>query len=389
MNLVDTIKGYISPGLVDKAGSMLGIAPDQARSAADAVIPGLLAGIAAKGSTPDGARTLSGLLDQTDDSILDDPAGAVASRGGSLMESGGRLLQSFLGGNAVSGLGDTLGRFTGLGGGSITSLLGMVAPFIFGGLRRAKRSMNLDDAGLAGFLQDQKRNISAAMPSGLAGMLAGVPGLGAIADTARGIGAGPPTAAREAVSAQAHRPNGYAERPAARYSQRMPEQRRSLSPWAWALPLIAVLALGWLVLSWLNRPQQPRQAAPASGTRPAQTVPAGQRPDQPPAQARGLSEQLTSIVDSAEQTLAGVGDQASALNATTRLQDLNAQLDSLRASYANVPESERRTIGTSVSDALPRLRNAADRAMENPSVQEVLGPAVDSLMQKLRAFTGG
>lgn len=386
MNLVDTIKGTIGPALVDRIAPMIGIPADRARAAIDSVVPGLLAAVAAKGSTPEGARDLSSMLDQTDDSLLDDPAGALTSRGSSLMESGGKLLQSFLGGNTVSGLSDVLGRFTGIGGGSLTSLLGMVAPFIFGSLGRVKRSMNLDASGLAGLLQDQKRNIASAMPQGLAGSLAGAPGLGSIADIARGIGG---TAGREAVGVGASTPRETYRQPVADTSRRpyREEPRRTISPWTWALPLIAVLALGWLALSWLNRPQTPTRGTPASGTRPAQTQPAAQPAVRPQAVGQ-LPNEINSVVDSAVQTLEGVSDQATARTAATQLQDLGARLDTLRGSFTNLPQGEQQTVGTTVTNSLNRVRDAADRALAIPGTRETLGPAVDALVEKLRAFGG-
>lgn len=376
MNLVDSVKDAISPGLVEKASSLLGMTPDRTRGAIDAAVPTVLGAVAQKGSTPEGARQLTSVLNEADDSILDDPDAAFSSRGSSLTESGGRLMNSFLGGNTVSGLSDVLGRFTGMGGGSVTSLLGMVAPLVFGGLRRAQRTMNLDADGLAGFLQSQKSNISSAMPSGLSGLLSNVPGLSSLGGMATGAAGAATAAGRQAVGSFTSRFD-RSDRTAAHRGH----ERRGVSPWAWIVPLLLVLVVGWLVINWLNRPSPPR-AAPASGTRPAQTIPATQAPG-------GVQTELNRVVDSAVQTLSGVRDAATAQAAAPQLQELNNRLDDLQPSFANLPQAQRQSIGSTVSTAVSgRLQDAADRALTIPGVREVIGPSVDSLMQKLRGFSG-
>ena len=78
----------------------------------------------------------------------------------------------------MSALGGALSKFTGLGEGAASSLIGTLTPAVLGTLGKVQATQGLDASGLSQLLQSQKENISAALPAELGDLLgkAGVPG---------------------------------------------------------------------------------------------------------------------------------------------------------------------------------------------------------------------
>ena len=79
---------------------------------------------------------------------------------------------SLLGGNTLSSLASALGRFTGQGSGSISSLLALLAPIVLGVLKSRTGGMGSDANALASLFAGQRQNIISAMPRGLSDQLA-------------------------------------------------------------------------------------------------------------------------------------------------------------------------------------------------------------------------
>ena len=371
MNIVDTVKSFIGSDVVDKMGSSLGVGQSQARSAVNAAVPALLAGITGVASTPDGARRLDSIVDQQDEGLLNNLPGAIGGRGESLMNQGSSMLSSLFGGGMTSGLMNGLSKFTGLGGTAITSLLGMLAPVIFGALRKQKDSLGLDAGGLANMLVGQKQNITAAMPAGLANALGNVPGLSGVFDSARAAVGSAYDNGRRAVASSASSARTMVSSGAG----------SGTSALRWILPLLVIGLLAWTLISWLSRgpsatpitPAQPH-ATPVTPTPVANT-------------ASTLTGDLHSVFDSAKDALDGVTDADSAQQALPKFQQINSRLDALRSTYDSLGATERSTIGNLVSSFKDTIQPEIDRVKALPGVDAVLGPAVHSMMDKLNAFS--
>ncbi|MGB7158007.1 MAG: DUF937 domain-containing protein, partial [Tepidisphaeraceae bacterium] len=198
MNIVEIIKGQLtSSGATSKLASSLGMDAGDARRASDAAIPTMLAGLAGLAGTPEGARKLNTAVDDLDDS--EDPVASLSSGGGRFIDKGGSMLSSLFGGGMLSSIASVLSKFTGMGSGQITSLLGGLGPIVLGVLKGQKKSLGLDAGGLANMLSGQKSNIAGAMPAGLSGALGSVPGLSGLGDWMKGAGAKATGAADDAA----------------------------------------------------------------------------------------------------------------------------------------------------------------------------------------------
>src|SRR5262249_4086773 len=197
-----------------------------------AAVPAILSTLTGLIDRPGGARQLA-------DAVARQPADVLSSiangRAGSaeMANRGTSLLTSLLGGGALGTLAATLARFAGIGEGSTRSLMGMLTPVIMGVLGNEQRGAGLDANGLANLLTGQKKEITAAMPSGLSQLLE-ASGL----DEHMTSPAAPERSAYEAPSTGHH----VAEM-----------QRGSTTGWGvswpyWALPLLVLAGLLWYLL---------------------------------------------------------------------------------------------------------------------------------------------
>ena len=167
VNLVDLVMKQVGGNIPGILGSLLGESADRTQGALAGAVPAILGGL--MGAMSKGGETVNqfdAAIDQQDDGILDDLAGMLG--GGEhkqIAEQGGGLLSSLLGDGVIGSLVGAVGKFSGLGGGSSKSLLGLLAPIVMSVLSRQKREQGLDSGGLVNLLMGQKDNIESAIPT--------------------------------------------------------------------------------------------------------------------------------------------------------------------------------------------------------------------------------
>jgi hypothetical protein len=360
MNLVDLIKGQLGGDVISKVAGLLGTSTDEARTATNAGIPALLAGLTSVASSPEGARRLDSAVTAADDSIVGNIGSALAGpQAKSFLDQGSSALSSLLGGSTLSSLGSVLSRFTGLGGGSIMSLLGFLGPTVLGLLKTQKQRAGLDAAGLGRFLVGQKENITSAMPSGLSGMLGSIPGLSAFtgaADTARSAAYSGAAAARDT----------YARGSQAVRSE-VPNARR------WLVPVAALLALAGFVWWFAN----------SSRPGPQKTVAATAVTDQ----FNRLSTDTTDFIRSTTSALGDIKDSATANAALPRLEDLNSRFESIRRAADALPSEYRSRIVSTVKASSGEISSMLNKILDIPGASDQVKQAVNGLISKINAFT--
>ena len=113
-------------------------------------LPALMSGLARNTESADGAAGLLSALDRDHDgSVMDDLAGFLAGAGAA--DTGSGILRHTFG-DKQGQVESALSRTSGVDQGSISQILAMVAPLVFGYLGKQQRENNLDAAGLAGML---------------------------------------------------------------------------------------------------------------------------------------------------------------------------------------------------------------------------------------------
>jgi len=172
-DLVENVKVYLTAATIKKIEAVVGESPSSIQKAMDGILPSLISGVADLSASPDGAKQLTKLLSQGNDSdLLHNLSGSLSGDNGiqNLMGSGRRILSTLFGArlNAVI---EGIARSVGLKHASASSLLSIAAPLVLAVLGRDWGSEDLIFAGLAQpFAQGDR--LSRIAPAGLAGLLA-------------------------------------------------------------------------------------------------------------------------------------------------------------------------------------------------------------------------
>jgi len=387
MNLVELCKSQLGGAALSQLAGVLGMDRNDAERATKAAAPSLLAALAGVASTPEGAQRLESAVD-----AADSPGDAMAaiSGGGDLLKQGGNLLSSVLGGgNALSNLGNVRGKFTGMGAGSIMSLLGAIGPMILGVLKGQKQSLGLQSGGIANLLASQKNNIAAALPPGLGSMLggAGIPGLSSIVDMA--------SRATGAASSAGH--NAYDSGREALAGAGRAAQAGASSAAKWAIPLLGLLVVGsliWWIASSSRAPQVPPPLTDAARAIKDSANKAVDSADATLASARMAANDLatklaTDTTDSftgVTTSLANITDAASADASIPKLKDLSDKLDAIKSSMGSLSTDSRTSLINSIRPHADKLIAALDKVTSVPGVADKLRPYVQPVRDKLSAL---
>jgi hypothetical protein len=389
-NLIALLTQLLTPDVIAKMASALGLDRTIAQKAIGAVIPALLACLGNAVSKPGGERQLGNAIAQQPDGALDSLIRAITGSGQkslaeqkSFVESGSSLLSGLLGGSTQDSLTRTIGRYAGISEGTSKSLLGMLGPVVLDTLGQQQRSAGLDTGGLANLLTSQRQQIVRAIPSGLAEQM-NVGGLvDALEDSVRG----------GTAAAAASRISSAPAATIARASQAAPEVRRAPAQWPyWVLGLAALSGLGWLLFAnWGGQrvAEQPRPATVTEQPRPPAVAP------QPRGETVGvgaanlivggvnLADQVNSSIGALRTTLGGITDAASAQAALPKLREVMGQLDRVNALSAQLPAESRRALATLIASAMPAINSAIEKILATPGVGEVARPAINDLRTRL------
>lgn len=170
LNIIDLLKSQLGGSVLKHISNFIGEREEGAKSALDAIVPTLLGSLTQKASTQEGASNLFNLIAQGNhdggilDNITDLFSGGSKSEG--LLNSGGNLIQSFLG-NKTESIVDLIANFAGIRKNSTSTLLKFAAPLVMGFLGKQVKSKGLNVAGLASLLLGQSNFIKNALPAGL------------------------------------------------------------------------------------------------------------------------------------------------------------------------------------------------------------------------------
>jgi hypothetical protein len=381
-NLIALIAQFLTPDMIGRIASGLGIDRSLAQKAIDAAIPALLARLAGHASKPEGARQLSNVLAQQGPDALAKLRDAINGPQRGLGESGWDPSSALLGGGTMNGLSAVIGNFAGIGEGTSKSLLSVLGPVVMGVLGQQQRNTGLDASGLAALLASQREEIAAAIPSGLTNQLSGAGLLDAVNEGARSSAA--------AASATANRIGGASERTIATASQAASAARsNAMSQLPFWLVALAVLAgLAWYFLrghggdevaeeTRATATQTVEQARATTGLATANLTVGGV----------DLAKQVNASVGTLSAALTGIKDIASAQAALPKIQEATAELDQVNALAAQLPPDGRKTLAGLIAAASPTIYQLCDKVVTMPGVGAIAKPAIDELRTRLDALT--
>lgn len=393
-NLASTIISMVTPTLVDKVASAIGISPELARKGLTAVLPTILGLVASRAATPSGASQLASILSNADQSI---GTNAITHLSGpshnKLSTAGSDMLGSLIGGTEASTLVDTMSRFTGTSGTAGSALAGIGTQLVMGQLARVASSQKLDASGLASLLSSQQGSIQAALPSGLSSLLASTGSFGH-------------TFSKAASAASAAMP------PKPAIATGAPRSGVASNILMWLIPVALVAAAAWYYMSNTPAPapvaEAPAAATPepapaATAQEPAATPPAAAPAEQPaataqepaapavapelPAAVMALAKPLMDSMGEATATLGKVTDAESAKAALPAIASLQTLIDAAPATLAALPADQKSAALSSLQPAFAAFKATAEKVMAIPGVGEVLKPSVEALLTKVATLS--
>jgi hypothetical protein len=390
-NLVALVTRFLTPDMIAKIASALGLDSSAVQKAIGGSIPAILAGLAGVASKPGGPRQLSNAVAQQSPGVLDNLMNVVGGAGQkAFVDGGANMLSSLLGGGTMSALASGLGKFAGISGTASNSLLGMLGPMVLGVLGKQQRSAGLDADGLASLLTSQKDQIAAAMPSGLAGQLSGTGLLDAL-DRGAAAARSRMGDAAERASAGVTQAGHAMSNAASAYSP-----RSVASSWPlWLLALAVLAGLAWYLAARdtdekVAEQTQPTATQPASPARTAapprdQTVGLA-TPGNLMVGGVNLTDQVNSSVAALRTTLNGITDATSAEAAVPKIRDAKAQLDRVSVLAEQLPPDGKRALARLIAAAMPAINGMCDKILAMPGVAGVAQPAIDDLRVRLNSL---
>ena len=378
-NLVSVVMQFLTPDMIAKIASVLGLDRNVTQKAVAGAIPALLASLADVASTPNGARQLTNTLTQQSSS-LENLKNLVGGAGQNLLaETGSSMLSGLFGGGTLDAMAQTIGKFAGIGEGTSKSMLGMLGPVVLGALGQQQRSAGLDAGGLASLLTSQKDQIAAAMPSGLADQLSAA---GLIDGATGSLRSG-----AAAASAAGGRIADASERTVYRAGQAASAATRSTAASQWPYWLGAAVVVGGLAWFALGRSGEDTvaQAPPPSMTR---TTPGtvGLAPTDLTVGGMNLANQINASVGSIRSVLPGITDAASAQAALPKIKEATAQLNEVSSRATQLSPEGKSTLVKLIVAATPTINQMCDKVLAMPGAGDIAKPAIDELRGKLDAL---
>lgn len=125
-NLVTEIAEVLSPSIVSRIASALGLNHSATQKAVVAAVPALLAALISYVSKPQGATKLIDVVRKQERGALASLASVIGEPGQkAVIDQGASVLTSLLGGKTLSALTSAVGQYAGFDSGSSKSLMGL------------------------------------------------------------------------------------------------------------------------------------------------------------------------------------------------------------------------------------------------------------------------
>ena len=381
-NLIAVVMQFLTPDMIAKIASALGLDRSEAQRAIGGAVPTLLSSLADLASTPNGARQLTNTLAQQKPDSLESLKSLIAGSGQkTLAETGSNMLSGLFGGGTVDTMAQTIGKFAGIGEGSGKSVVGMLGPIVLSALGQQQRSAGLDATGLASLLGSQREHIAAAIPSGLADQLSAA---GLIDKAAGSLRTG-----AAAVSTAGSRIAGASERTIASASQAASATTGAVSS-QWPYWLAGLAVLGGLAWYGFGRPGNDTvaQLPPPAATQPA-TGTVGMAPANLTVEGINLANQINSSVGALKSVLPGITDAASAQAALPKIREATAQLSAVSNLAGKLSPEGKSALAKLIVAATPAINQMCDKVLATPGVGSVAQPAIDELRGRLDTLSRG
>jgi hypothetical protein len=381
-NLTSVVMQFLTPEIIEKIGSFLGLDRAATQKAAGGAVPALLASLSDLVATPAGTSQLSRLLSQQQGGLPADLMRNVAPQG--LAETGANMLSGLFGGTTMDAMAQAVGKFAGTGDSGGKSLLGILGPIVLGALGQQQRNAGLDANGLASLLRSQKDQITAAIPSGPADQL----GAAGLIDRAE---AGLRSGATAAASAAAGRVESASQRASTSAASSWGAGTSGASTFASRTGQLPYLLAALIILAGIAWYAFERRGQESVAELPAKAQPANETVGMAPANLTvdgvNLAGQLNSSINTLKSALPGMTDATAAQAALPKINEAIAQLNDLTARVQKLSPEGRSTFAKMIVLVTPSVKEMCDKVLATPGAGPVAKPAIDDLRAKMDSLS--
>jgi len=174
--LFSGVQSYITPDFISKASGLLKESPEGIRSGLKGAIPTVLMGVVNRGSTKEGASSLLQMV-QDDGYDAGVPSNYLSHfSGGETSERYVRKGQdavSMMFGSQLGSITNRLAGNTGISSGSVSKLMGLVAPIVMGVVGSKVKKQGWDATSLSSYLSGQRSSLKSMMSPGVVDLFEG------------------------------------------------------------------------------------------------------------------------------------------------------------------------------------------------------------------------
>lgn len=387
-NIVDLVKDQISDQLLGQIGSALGTEGSQTTGAMAGALPGLLSGLVNSAGSASGAGALFDAVQKQDDGLLGNMGNLLGGdQASNIANQGSSMLSSILGSGALGQLAGVVANFAGISRGSSSSLMGMLAPIVIGVIKKKVFDGGMNANSMASMLSDQKDNVAAAMPQGFSDQLQSAGFFDSIAAAPQAAAAPAPAPAPAPVHDNAPASSGGG------------------GLMKWLLPLVAVVAIGWFGLNFMNKQSATKAAEEAE----AQAQAVAQEAEAAKAEASAaaaeaiksaqesmpegvdltkISDGLEGVFGSTTDALTGITDLESAKNAIPSLEEATSKLGGINDLIARLPDAAKGPLSAVANNGLAAIQPLIEKVTAIPGVGALIEPVVQPMLDMLSGLTG-
>jgi len=380
VNIVELTTQALTPQVISRIASALGINPALAQSLVSATVPAVLACLGGVASTPGGAKNIADSVSKQDPDVLTNVVNSIGTAGqGQVVGVGSQILSSLLGSQAVTSLTAAISRFGGANQSAAQTVLGLVTPTVMGTLGQQDPENWSDGTAIARFFASQKDVIAAALPAGLATALSGSGLLKGMEASLQG-GVSSAAAAANAAGARAASTASTATSSAANTASRAAREvgaAGGIPSWLLIVGAAVVLAL----LAWFFLGRSGEKTAVAPVTQQSTTT--------SKVDATDLSKQATGTLDELKTTLSAITDADSAKAALPKVTDATGKIDALNGMAGQLPADAKKLFAGQLAPLVTALKDQMDKIAALPGVGDIVKPAFDTLKGKLDALAAG
>ena len=265
IDLTSLVSDYLTPQLVGQIAAAAGVNPSVAQNLIDGAVPAVIGALGSAASAPGGAKKIADAVSNADPDILTKLSSGLGAGKTDALSAGANALSGIMGSSNLWSLAGALGKFAGIPQAAAQSTVGAIGQAVIGVIGQQDPSTWSDPGAIGSLLASQKDIVSAALPSGLSGLLSSSGLLTGVGATAAGAASSAAAAATRTASTAASNVASSASSAAGSAMNQARSASSSSGFPMWLLIVIAIVVLA-AIYFFVTRDNAAKPAATGAST---------------------------------------------------------------------------------------------------------------------------